>query len=510
MTSGPTRGALAGVIRLKTWESIRLRCLRDHEPIKAVARDERVAPNTVRKYLRCDEPPRCKPRNRVHMLDPFQSHIDDLLRRSPRITAVRIGRYLRENVDATVRVDESTLRKFVARRRAQLVPKEAFVRASYAPGDEAQFDFSPVQMDLNGVLTVVQLFAIRLSYSGRYFARISLRSDRVALFTGLLAGLVALGGLPRRAIFDNAKTAVIKILRGRNRIENKEFAEFCGALALEVHFAAPAKGNEKGGVEGIIGYIQDNFFTPTPSFASVSGGNVALAAFCERDIERVHSTYHETIAVRVAREQPALRALPAVLPRACLRRDARANKFAEVHFENDRYSVPSRFAHRAVAVEAYEDHVRIVLEDAAIAQHPRGFGRGESFLDPRHYLELLAHKHRAAERALVLSDGRIPAPLHELFARYKAIEEATATKRWTKVLAYLADYPADIVGQTVTHALARGTDDPEAIALLLRQRTAPPPPALLDRARLPEGARGTTSVADLTRYALANVAEVTS
>ncbi len=150
------------------------------------------------------------------------------------------------------------------------------------------------------------------------------------------------------------------------------------------------------------------------------------------------------------------------------------------------------------------------LEHAVIAQHPRGFGRGESFLDPRHYLELLAHKHRAAERALVLSDGRIPASLHELFARYKAIEEATATKRWTKVLGYLADYPAAVVGQTVTHALARGTDDPEAIALLLRQRTAPPPPALLDPARLPEGARSATSVADLTRYALANVAEVAS
>jgi hypothetical protein len=78
------------------------------------------------------------------------------------------------------------------------------------------------------------------------------------------------------------------------------------------------------------------------------------------------------------------------------------------------------------------------------------------------------------------------------------------------VLMYLADYPAEIVGQTVTHALARGTDDPEAIALLLRQRTAPPPPALLDPSRLPEGARSAVSVVDLSRYALANVAEAAS
>ena len=138
------------MIRLKTWESIRLRCRRDGEHIKAVARDEGISPNTVRKYLRSDEPPRSKPRERTHILDPFQSHIDELLRRSPRITAVRIGSYLRQNVDASIRCDESTLRKYVARRRELLIPKEAFVRACYAPGDEAQFDFSPVEVYLAG------------------------------------------------------------------------------------------------------------------------------------------------------------------------------------------------------------------------------------------------------------------------------------------------------------------------------------------------------------------------
>ncbi len=495
------------MIRLKTWESIRLRCRRDGEPIKAVAREEGLAPNTVRKYLRSDEPPRRKVCSRAHLLDPYQSHIEALLRRSPRITAVRIGRYLRENVDPSLRVDESTLRKYVARHREVLIPKEAFLRASYAPGDEAQFDFSPLEVYLGGVSIVVQLFALRFSYSGRTFARASLRCDRVSLFAGLLAGFVALGGLPRYAIFDNAKTAVTKILRGRNRVENAAFREFCGSLALEVRFAAPARGNEKGGVEGIIGYLQDNFFQPVPSFESLAELNAALAAFCERDAQRVHSTHRETISARFSREQAALRALPAVLPKRCLKRAARVNKFSEVQFERDIYSVPSRFAYRQVVVETYEECLQILLDDVPIAQHPRGFGRGEYFLDPRHYLELLAHKHRAAEHALVLADARIPASLHELFARYKASDEATATKRWTQVLAHLADHPAEVVGQTVRHALARGTDDPEAIALLLRQRTAPPPPALLDPGRLPEGARNAAPRADLGRYALANLAE---
>jgi DNA-binding CsgD family transcriptional regulator len=40
---------------MKVWESIRLRCRRDGEKIKSVARDLGLAPNTVRKYLRQDK-----------------------------------------------------------------------------------------------------------------------------------------------------------------------------------------------------------------------------------------------------------------------------------------------------------------------------------------------------------------------------------------------------------------------------------------------------------------------
>ncbi len=495
------------MIRLKVWESIRLRCRRDGEKIKVIARELQLAPNTVRKYARSDEPPRRKPRPRAHVLDRYQSHIDALLRATPRITAVRIGTYLRTNVDRSLSIEESTLRRYVAWRRRLLVPKEAFVRASYAPGDEAQFDFSPVEVILSGVLVVVQLFAVRLSYSGRYFARASRRCDQVSLFTGLLAGFSAFDGLPLRSIFDNAKTAVTRVLRGRNRIENAAFREFCGGLALEVNFAAPAKGNEKGGVEGIIGYLQDNFLRPIPSFETLEEFNAALAVFCERDAEREHTTHHETIAARFVREQAALRPLPPAPPRACVTRYARVNKFAEVTFERDVYSVPSRYAHRDVAIEVYEDQLRFVLENAPIAQCPRGLGRGERFLDPRHYLELLRHKHRAAEHALVLADGRIPDALHDLLRRYQDDGRTSASKRWTEVLSLLADYSAEVVGDAVNHALARGTCDPAAIALLLRQRSAPVPPASLDPNSLPDGARIGAFAVNLARYALTELAE---
>jgi transposase len=492
---------------METWETIRLRCRRDGEPIKSVARDLGLAPNTVRKYLRQDGPPKRTEKPRTKLLDRYASHIDELIRGTPKITAVRIGSYLRQNVDADLRVDQRTLRQYVAARRRALVPREAFIRASYAPGDQSQFDFSPMTAMLGGVLTVIQLFVVRLSYSGRFVARATIHGDQPSLFTGLLWAFTRFGGLTRTAVFDNASTAVRRVLRGRTRDENEAFAAFRGGLALNVEFAAPAKGNEKGGVEGVHGYIEDNFFRPILSFTDLAALNAALSAFCDESLTRMHSTHHETIGDRFAREQPSLLPLPAVLPRPCITRYARINKFSEVCFERNWYSAPTRWAHHDAVVEVYEDRIRIIVGDAVIAEHPRGFGVGERFLDPRHYIELLAHKHRAAASAMVLGDGRIPPVLRELFERYCEADSATASKRWTQVLALLADVAVEELAQVVTRALVRGTDDPAAIALMLAQNRAPAPTAALRSAALPTGARCEVAPPDLAAYATMQLAE---
>ena len=103
--------------------------------------------------------------------------------------------------------------------------------------------------------------------------------------------------------------------------------------------------------------------------------------------------------------------------------------------------------------------------------------------------------------------GRIPQVLRELFERYRINNPSTATKRWTEVLALLADAPVAELAQVVTHALARGTDDPAAIALMLGQGRAPTPIAALHASMLPESARCAAPVVDLQAYAIALLME---
>ena len=495
-----SRGTTQGVITVDVWETIRIRCRRDGEGIKPVARDLGLAPNTVRKYLRESAPPQRKARPRATSFSRYQSHIDNLILSTPKITAARIGSFLRQNVDAEFIANERTLRHYVASRRAVLVPKEAFIRAAYAPGAQSQFDFSPMPVRLAGVIVVVQLFVLRLSYSGRFTARVSMRCDRPALFSGLLAAFTCFGGLSRTALFDNASTAVQRILRGRDREENDAFAAFRGGLALHVEYAAPAKGNEKGGVEGVHGYIKDNFFRPMPEYDDIAQLNADLAAFCDRSLSRKIAPNTESIGERFAREQSHLLPLPAVLPRPCINRYTRINKFSEICFERNWYSVPSQYAFRDAVIEIYEERLQIIVAEVIVAQHRRGYGVNERFLDPVHYVGLLQHKHRAAETALVLADGRIPVVLHDLFARYRQSNNATATRRWTQVLGLLAEVSVDDLAQIVTHALALGTDDPAAIALLLRQRSLPAAAIELDKSKLHIAAQIDTAIVDLQQY----------
>lgn len=488
------------------WETIRLRCVRDGEPIKTVARELGLSKNTVRKYVRSLSAPHFHSSPRSCRLDAYRYHIDDLIRRSPKITAVRIGSQLRAYVDPDLQIGERALRAYVANRRREIIGREAFVRALYVPGDQMQFDFTPVKLVVSGVLTVVHLFVARLSYSGRLFARVSLREDQVALFAGILGAVVHFGGVPRVSVFDNPKTAVTRILRGRNREENEAFRAFCGALALEVEFAAPAKGNEKGGVEGSCGFVEDNMFRPTPECESLEAFNLELEWFCRKDERRTSSAHRETIGERFAREQPQLRPLPAVLPAPCVRRIARINKFAEVICGTNRYSVPTRWAHRDAILEIFEDRLRIVVDDQVVAEHKRCAGKHQTMLDVRHAIELLAFKHRSVERAEIIAQSRLPAPLLALRDRLLEHDRARAGRAFVAVLRLLLTYSSEVVAECVSQALICGTLDPSAIALLVRQRTSPLPPAApLLALRAPDGVQ--RPVVDLARYDLAVLSE---
>jgi transposase len=457
------------LITLDIWETIRIRCVAGKEPIKRVARELGISKNTVKKYVVSGTIPLpTKNVNRPSRMSTFETEVDRLLHQTPKITARRIAQVIRETIDPTFAMNERSIREYVAERRRHVKPKEVFVRLVYAPGDQVQFDFKDVLARIDGKETKLHMFVARLSYSTMCFARCYFTEDRPALFDGLVSSCVRFGGIPREGIFDNATTAVKRVLRGRNRELNTEFSALCGSLALKMHFAAPAKGNEKGGVEGTHGYIEDNFFRPMPYYQSLEDLNQALEIFTDLFLER--RVDGECVAERFERERSALLPLPEPLPDTCIRDTVRINKFAEALYKTNRYSVPTRCAYQDAIIEVFHDRVRIVLfGNAVIAEHKRLFGKRQSSLDPRHFIHLLSSKNRAVLHAEVFHCKTFNVSLKSLLNAYAENDPEKAGKRFMRVISLLEHYAVDHIAAAVDTAIRRGTSDPAAIELILKQ-----------------------------------------
>ena len=88
--------------------------------------------------------------------------------------------------------------------------------------------------------------------------------------------LPSLGGVPERGIYDNMKTAVDKVGRGKERLINQRFQAMVSHYLFEAEFCTAAAGWEKGQVEKNVGDARHRLWQAAPAFESVEALNVWL------------------------------------------------------------------------------------------------------------------------------------------------------------------------------------------------------------------------------------------
>src|ERR1019366_6858888 len=140
-------------------------------------------------------------------------------------------------------------------------------------------------------------------------------------------------------------------------------------------FGRPAKGNDKGKVEGLVGYARRNFLVPIPRVASWEELNQRLLDACRERRARQLRGHQETIGQRFERDRVALLPLPASEYEACEKRGARVSSMSVVRYRTNDYSVPTEYGHRDVLVKGYVHEVVIVCGSEVIARHRRSYQR---------------------------------------------------------------------------------------------------------------------------------------
>ena len=295
------------------------------------------------------------------------------------------------------------------------------------------------------------------------------------LFDAHARAFAFFGGVPRRGIYDNMKTAVTAVFTGKERVFNRRFLIMTDHYMVEPTACSPAAGWEKGQVEQQVQTIRGRFFQPRLRFASLAELNGWLEAECRRWAE--HHAHPErgdiTVAEALDMERPALQ--PILAPFDGFHESEHAvTGTCLISFDRNRYSVMSTAARRTVQVRSYADRIVIRCGDAIVGEHERHFGRNRTIYDPWHYLPVLAHKPGALRNGAPFHDWDLPPALHRLRRRLGTGDEAD--RRFVRVLSAVLTDGLEPVEAAVREALANGTASDELILNILSRRREPATP----------------------------------
>ena len=379
-----------------------------------------------------------------------------------RHTAVRILERLRDEHGFTG--GYTIVRNYVY--KAATRQKEMFMPLTHLPG-HAQVDFGEADGYIGGKLVRFHYFCLDMPHSDGCFVKAYSTEDTESFLDGHIAAFAFLGGVPQSILYDNTKIAVAKILGDGKRQRTKAFSELQSHYLFEDKFGRPGRGNDKGNVEGMVGYSRRHFMVPRPMAADFNALNAKLLDGCIKRQQAKLRGQTETIAERMKRDTAALMALPAVAFDACHKISTRVSSLSLVRYRSNDYSVPTQYGHREVLVKGYVDRVDICLGTDIIARHVRSYSREEFIYNPLHYLALLEQKPRALDQAAPLQDWVLPEVFDRLRRLLEIRMERRGRKEYIQVLRLLENFNATQVEQAIKQALGFGTISFDAIKHLI-------------------------------------------
>ncbi len=421
-------------------------------------------------------------------LDPAKALIDAML--TVDLTAPRKQRHTARRVLARL-ADEhqmsdltySAVRDYVAKRRPEIwatagkAVGEAFVPQTHAPGAEAEVDFADLWIDLAGVRTKCFLFTLRLSFSGKSVHRAYSTQGQEAFLEGHQQAFEVLGGTPADKIrYDNLKSAVSRVLFGRNRTESARWVTFRSHHGFDAFYCHPGVegAHEKGGVEGEGGRFRRNHLVPVPKVATMAELNELLVGYDRADDARRIGNRTLNVGAAFAVEAALLRPLPSEVFETGLSLSPRVDRYGQISVRQCHYSVPARLIGHRVRVVLRASELLVFEGRVQVAAHERATVRGSQSLNLDHYLEVLVRKPGALPGATALVQARaagVFTSAHEAFwaAARKAHGDSGGTRALVEVLLLHRHHRhADVVAG-ITAALRVGATSPDVVAVETRK-----------------------------------------
>lgn len=443
----------------------RIRHLRDRDGLNRaqIAEELSLDLRTVGKWL--DEKqfrPRKKP-DRASKLDPFKSTIIKMIETHPYSAKQIFQRIQEEGFSGGYTIVRDYVSKMRPKRSA------AYLKLAFAPGECAQVDWGSF-----GVITTgetrrrLSFFVMVMCYSRMMYLEFTVSQTMEHWLGCHQNALRFFGGVPKKIMVDNLKSAVIKRTIGQAPVFNQRYLDFANHHGFAIVPCGVAKGNEKGRVESGVGYVKKNFLNglTMPSLEALQrAGREWLDNTAN---QRIHGETRKKPVEMFVEER--LNLLPVQEYDCAAIMPLRASSQFRISLDSNRYSVPAEYANCKLTGKIYPDRICIYDQEKLIARHRRSYDRHQDFENPDHPKALLAQR-RKAHNQQILKRFLTISPKAQIFYQKLEDRRMNPITHIRKIVALSEIYGPEAVSRAINDALVFAAFSSEYIANLLEQRT---------------------------------------
>ena len=415
------------------------------------------------------------------MLGPFLTQLDQRLiqaQMQPKIKRLTACRHYEWLKSCGYQGSYSAVSAYIRQFTDQSAPSPvAFIPQHFPIGDAYQFDWSTEAVKIAGVVQKAQIAHFRLCHSRAFFVCAYPNQKMEMLMDAHNQAFTYFGGVTKRGIYDNMKTAVKSIGVGKEREFNAQFLALMNHYMIEPVACTPASGWEKGQVERQVRTLRKQVFEPMLAFGTWQEFNAFLLQQCQ---DRILTALHPedktvNVAVRFAQEQRVL--TPCKSYQGYRVEWVRVNSLSLVLFDAHRYSVPCNYVLRNVELHISAIEVKVIAEGREVAKHPRSFDKQQTTYNPWHYLSALERKPGALRNGEPFLHWPLPQPVKIL--QNHLLKQPKGDRAMVKLLSLIADYGEEIGVKAAAIALDNEIPTVEAVLNIIHRLTQPVIPSII-------------------------------
>lgn len=454
----------------------------EKKSLRSIAIELGISRNTVRKIIRTDATKfeMAKYNRSAVALDGYLPKLISALKENAkepvrrRLTAKKLHKLLcDQGFTGSYESVNLEVRKY--RREHEAKGKQVFVPLSFEAGESFQFDWGLEEVEIAGVIVRVKAARIKLCYSRHALVVVYPNEQLEMVIDAHNEAFKFFDGCCKTGIFDNMKTAIKKILVGKDRELNERFAEMASYHLFKPIACTPAAGWEKGQVEKQVGDTRRNFFTPLLKGANYSDINNQLKSMCIEWSQSIKHPEFTSKSVWEVYQEEKQYLIPYRGEFTSYRLYATVvSSMSTVNYDTNAYSVECAYVGRTVQIKPQAWQVIILHDGKIIGQHARSFERNAKIYNPWHYVPVLERKPGALRNGAPFKELMDALPLIFRQVQSKLQNHKDSDKQFIKVLLLVMKHGMETVSQACLDAITTGGCSADLVESYLLKKVSSP------------------------------------